>query len=130
MSQDDLGKQFELPVMDLETGQETYMISDPETAQNTTNGQQQVMVVDINHEVTGVGAAAGDHVHEGAVGGQGDVTQEQTYRFGDGDLRYRDDYVKRQNQNKRLIQDEDKMIDLRTDYRTFEKVSFLFYLIS
>ena len=39
-------QQFAIPVMDPETGQETYMIIDPETAQNITNGQQQVMVVD------------------------------------------------------------------------------------
>ena len=42
----DGSQQFAIPVMDPETGQETYMIIDPETAQNITNGQQQVMVVD------------------------------------------------------------------------------------
>ena len=42
----DGSQQFAIPVMDPETGQETYMIIDPETAQNITNGQQQVMVLD------------------------------------------------------------------------------------
>ena len=36
-------QQFAIPVMDPETGQETYMIIDPETAENINNGGTVVM---------------------------------------------------------------------------------------
>ena len=61
-------QQFAIPVIDQETGQESYMIIDPETAQNITNGGaagQQLMVV--NNETGGAemvtaDQAAGDGV--------------------------------------------------------------------
>ena len=71
-------QQFAIPVIDQETGQESYMIIDPETAQNITNGGaagQQLMVV--NSEAGGAEMVTGDQVApaEGVIVDTGAVAE-------------------------------------------------------
>ena len=58
-------QQFAIPVMDPETGQETYMIIDPETAENINNGGAVVLDSEAVGEQPQVDTGAGRAVIDG-----------------------------------------------------------------